>query len=83
MRTIESIGRHQPKQRRAEKQKSIDDDAAARSPAQRDKGFCRRHAEKIDREATRNIVPMERPRILDGDRIGKYRAIAVYLQLVA
>ena len=68
---------------RHEEQKSIDDDAAACVPGQLDVGLGRQQAEEIDRQAARDVVLMERPDILDSDRIGKHRTIAVHLQLVS
>ena len=83
VRAIREISRDQPQQRAGEKNKSVEKDAAAGISCQRDKCLRRRHTEKKDGDPAGNIVRVESPDILGGDRIGKQGAVAVELQLVA
>src|SRR5262245_33164484 len=72
----------EPEQRRDIEKKSVDDDAAVRTSCKPNKGFGGPESEKENRYAVSNIVPVERPYVLDGDRVGKHRAVGVKLKLI-
>src|SRR5215470_7164413 len=69
-------------QRRDIEKKSVDDDPVVRTSCKPDKGFGGPESEEENRYAVGDIVPVDCPRILDGDRIGKHRAVGVKLKLI-
>ena len=85
MRPTRAVGREsadQPRERREIEQQPIDDNSGAGIPAQPDIDLGRQQTEEKDRHAAGDVVPVERPDILDRDGIGKHRAVGVKLQLI-
>ena len=68
---------------RREKKKSVNRDAAGGVAGQRDKCLGGHETDEINRQTSRDVVPMHRPRILHGNGVGKHGAVAVELQAVA
>ena len=83
VRLARTVGREcqsRPSSGRREKQQAVNDDAAFGALGQRDKSFGRNVGKDVSEQAARDVVPMECPGILRGDRIGEDRPVAEHLQ---
>ncbi len=81
--TVGRKGGAEPEKLGHKEQEPIDGDTAACIPGQRDEGLGGQAGEKIDEQATRNVVPVKRPGILHRHRIGEDRAVGIDLQVVS
>src|SRR5262249_25494007 len=83
--TVGSVGYQCPDEAdewRDIEKKTVSENAGRRTSGQSDQGFSGPERKKKNRRAVGDIVPMERPHILHGDRVGKYGAVAIELELI-
>src|SRR5262249_36941930 len=69
-------------QRRDIEKKPVNDNSTGRMSRKPDKDFGGPESEEENRYSVSDIVPVERPYILDGNRVGKHCPIRVKLKLI-